>query len=100
LGAMLPSIDQATQPVPRGLVASWGGPPANVPPWMLNLVTTACLVSGRFAIATSEHSSETSAARPLASATRSWVLGAQLLRSPVSAGCTKLLPFQLKTSGW
>src|ERR1700678_2634029 len=40
--AVVDSIDQTTQPCPRGVVVSSGSPPAKVP-LMLNRVTAACL---------------------------------------------------------
>ncbi len=96
--AVLDSMDQATQARPLVAVAICGMPPAKVPP-EANRTSAACVVSVRFATATSEHSMDTSAIRPLASDTGSWLLGAQLFRSPVRAGRENPLPVHRDTTG-
>src|SRR5580700_2210489 len=98
LSPVVPSMDQTAQPWPRGAVASCGAAPAIVPP-LGNRTTAACRVSVRFATATSSHSLEMSAIRPLASATGSWLDGAQEFLSPVSCGGENELPVQRDTTG-
>src|ERR1022692_2767350 len=98
LSEIFDSTDHATQPRPRGVVTICGFPPANVP-LMLKRTTAACRVSVRFVIVTSSHSLDTSAIRPLLSATGSWLLGEQLLRSPVNVGRENPLPVQRDTTG-